>query len=177
MSHDRSSREEAPAAAGAAQAVRKILEGYADSYATMYRIDGGGGKVSCNSVETDFRQNIIPQVLAALASKLAADVQAPNDWHDWVAMWMGDHDIVLSNEAYKRLKGAFRMLPAVATRAPEAAETEGTEALKLLDFRCTYCGSQPGVPCLGTMSGTHVQRRDALRAALKGVQPGERGEG
>jgi hypothetical protein len=51
--------------------VTDIIELYAESYDSMGRMNGGDNKVGCYCVATDLRQNIIPQVRAALAQPAA----------------------------------------------------------------------------------------------------------
>lgn len=52
------------------------------------------------------------------------EVSSPKDWYAWIATWMGEHDVVLPNEAYKRLKGAFRTLPTVKPASTAATRKE-----------------------------------------------------
>jgi hypothetical protein len=54
-----------------AQAAIRMLEGYAESYESMSRMDGGGNKVQCSSVAFDIRHNMAGWIKARAASTSA----------------------------------------------------------------------------------------------------------
>lgn len=54
-----------------AQAAIRMLEGYAESYESMSRMDGGGNKVQCSSVAFDIRHNMVGWIKARAASTSA----------------------------------------------------------------------------------------------------------
>jgi len=66
------------------------------------------------------------------------------------------------------------LLEALATPAPTVQAETGEEP-SVLDFRCPHCDSQPGVPCVGTAGGTHLERREAFCVALTAVQADTKG--
>jgi hypothetical protein len=51
-----------------AQAAIRMLEGYAESYESMSRMNGGGNKVQCSSVAFDIRHNMAGWIKARAAS-------------------------------------------------------------------------------------------------------------
>lgn len=53
------------------QAAIRMLEGYAESYESMSRMNGGGNKVQCSSVAFDIRHNMAGWIKARAASTSA----------------------------------------------------------------------------------------------------------
>jgi hypothetical protein len=98
-----------------AERVRLILKGYADSYRQMDRDKESDGSVMAGSVYADFTNNIIPQVLEAIACAPSTIAPMPQDGKpmEMVAasryMLQRIHNALLSGEFYQDYDEASKM--------------------------------------------------------------------